>query len=283
MSDYDDSKESQQGDDLLARVRAEDAEKKRIMEEARKKFDTTADSGGEEYEYFYGDAVNPWLMIWIRPAYTMRYILDNEPWYGMFIVAILAGMGVVLANHFVIASEYNSDFQLVPILVFTLSSGGIAGLVGAFFWGYVVQWIGTVMGGKGSSSDVIAAMAWSRIPEVVLLIYALVLITFFMQEDYFIAGLGDDELSWDVMWIWLQEIPVLSFVFTMFVCSVWGIFIRVRCLAEAQQYTTIQAFFNLAIAWGVVVGFLSVLFRLIPGEIGMVLAQYLNQYVFMML
>lgn len=202
------------------------------------------------------EKINPWLSIWIQPRYTMRKILDGNRG-PVILLAALGGIADSLAR----ISEkngygYNS---LLGILSMSIVSGIIGGIIGVYIISGLLRLTGRWIGGKGSYEEILTAIAWSNVPTIwSLLIWFLGIVVFginFFKDASMVleASVFLNILSW-----------LFSTLFLLI--GVWSIFISVKCIAEAQQFSSWMAVLNYVLAFLVIfipVLVLVMLFRVV--------------------
>lgn len=113
----------------------------------------------------------------------MRWILANDPNYGVMLIAILAGITALLRSSAVHGLHPLPGFvglhpvldsviaygigatPSVPMLVATIAIAGALFGVLAVYLGALLLWlIGLIAGGRGRYRDVRAALAWAFVP-----------------------------------------------------------------------------------------------------------------------
>jgi hypothetical protein len=108
---------------------------------------------------------SPWLTIWFRPRATMRAILDTELDRRLFLLVFLAAStqstGDVLMSG-QRGSSSKTNFRLGLSFVVTMLT--------VLVWAWLLGWIGRKLGGTGSTRQVRAAVAWSLVPTIALIV-----------------------------------------------------------------------------------------------------------------
>jgi hypothetical protein len=182
---------------------------------------------------------SPWQTIWTRPRDTMRSILDSDPEYLVFLLAILLGIADAIARA---STKSLGDMFTVPaVIALSVIMGPIGGLMLLYGAGAFIKWTGKFLGGQGSYVQIRAAFAWSSVP----LIWGLLL---------WIPGIamfGDE--------VFTRETPRIDSNFGLLaaytgwnmlhvVAFVWSFVIFLKCLAEAQQYSMWRALLNVLLS-----------------------------------
>lgn len=103
----------------------------------------------------------PWITALFQPRAIMRSIQSGELEYSALMMAILTGMaqGVILF----VTPVANVRDLLIRILLAVLI-GGSLGVAWLGVGGYLLQRVGSRLGGRAALEDVYGAMVWSAIP-----------------------------------------------------------------------------------------------------------------------
>lgn len=176
-----------------------------------------------------------WYSIWFKPRGTIRAIVDQNPDYGVIILAIISGVARFLDR----ASERSlgDSMELGWLLVMAVVTGGIAGILGLYIGGAFLRWVGSWLGGVATTKEVRTALAWSSIPDVLLFlgfggIIALTGAEWFKSSPTFTA------LSLVLLAL---MIPVGLFILVM------RIFLVIKCLAEVHRFSAWKGLFTIVI------------------------------------
>jgi hypothetical protein len=175
------------------------------------------------------NVVNPWLNIWVRPRGTIRQIVDSNPDHHVMLLAILSGIFRALDN----ATErgFGDDLSIFAIIIMSLVFGSIGGLVSLYVGGAVFRWSGSLFGGIAPSDYVRTVIAWSSVPDVILLLIFIPIIMVF-GADWFSSSPT-----------FLEENEVLNFLliggvaFLGLALVLWRAFLFVKCLSEVHQFS----------------------------------------------
>lgn len=186
----------------------------------------------------------PWLTILIQPRKTIHKIVDSDPQRYVVILAILAG----IANAFSQSRDVTGDsLPLSLVLLFIIGAGALGGLLGLWISGGILTWTGEWFGGKASSEYVRAAMAWSAVPAILSLFFALPALLLY-QNNLFTADLTGVENN---------PFPYLQYVIFRFILVVWWYVLFWLCYAEVEQLSLPKAFLAIITPWAIL---LAVLF-----------------------
>lgn len=175
------------------------------------------------------NVVNPWFSIWVRPRGTIRQIVDSNPDHHVLLLAILSGIFRALDN--ATEQELGDDLSILAIIVMSLVFGSIGGLLSLYVGGAVFRWSGSLFGGVAPSEHVRTVIAWSSVPDVVLLIIFIPIIIIF-GSDWFSSSPT-----------FMDESEILSFLlvgglaFLGLALVLWRAFLFVKCLAEVHKFS----------------------------------------------
>jgi len=196
----------------------------------------------------------PWLTIWVKPRQTIRRIIESDPKHQVVILAMLAGVSRALDRA---ASRNAGDALSLPvILAICVVAGPIGGLPSLYIAGALLRWTGSWLGGKASSEEVRAAIAWSSVPMICTLplwIPKLVL----YRNELFQSSMPR------VQAIPLLALPLLGFVAIEITVTIWAFVVLLKCLGEVHGFSAWRALVALTLAFLIVfvpVFLLAVLF-----------------------
>ncbi len=119
--------------------------------------------------------------------------------------------------------------SLTSLLLLCVIGGGIVGIISLYIGGEFFRWVGSWLGGKATAQDVRAAIAWSSVPDLILLAIYIPIIMIF-GRNWFISSTE-----------WMS--PVLAFVVFATIAPIglilliWRFVLFVKCLAEAHQFS----------------------------------------------
>lgn len=175
-----------------------------------------------------GKPLNPWLTIWIWPRRTIRQIIDADPSYQFVLLIILQG----IARGLDVSSNRNlGDTMSLPgILLLSAIMGPIGWLIGVYIWGTLLRWTGSWLGGEADSADVRAAIAWSGVPAIAILLLWIPIVTL-SRGEIFSSSLPIVEAHP------LLALPLLGFLLIQIALSLWILGLSVLCLAEVHRFS----------------------------------------------
>ncbi len=170
---------------------------------------------------------NPWLSMWVRPRGTLRRILDADPHRRVLLLAVLAGISEALSR--AEGRSLGDALSLSALLPLAALAGAIGGVVGIFFWGWLIGLTGRWIGGQARAFQLRCAVAWGAVPLVWgLLLYAIELPLF-----------GHEMFEGDMVRIESDPGLLLSYLgikIVQVVIGVWSAVLIVRGVAEAQGF-----------------------------------------------
>jgi signal peptidase I len=107
---------------------------------------------------------SPWLTIWLRPRNTIERILAGNPKYHVLRLAVLASASTIV-------SQFIANGLVIPLLdwrvIASVALGGVALCFAGFYLSALfLRWIGNLLGGRASTVQLFAALAWGSAPRV---------------------------------------------------------------------------------------------------------------------
>ena len=173
------------------------------------------------------NSISPWRDIWFRPRRAIGYVVDTNPEYFMFALAI--------ATTFVRAIQKSSNDSLgdksdLPTMIVTWTFAAfLMGPLGLLINGAIAHWTGKKLGGKcEDAARVRAALAWGAVPYLLTLIplgclYALMGFEMFTTATPKLDSAGDATLFVIIgltvlnivfyVWSWITSSHALGQVF----------------------------------------------------------------------
>lgn len=125
----------------------------------------------------------PWLTIWSAPRKTIRAIVDSDPTRHVLLLAAIAGVAGALNR----SSNDNGIGNILPtwgVVLVVVVLGPLGGLLSLYVGGAILRWIGSRLGGRASSEEVRAAIAWSALPRIAVLVLWLPYLTLYGTEVF---------------------------------------------------------------------------------------------------
>jgi hypothetical protein len=191
--------------------------------------------------------LNPWLSIWVRPRATLRYILQTDPttfvfalcFFGSMVEALDRASGRSLGDHI--------PFPFVLLLC--VLSGGVGAVLTLAVGARLLCWAGHSLGGEGTLTDVKAALGWSNVPNLVVLLLWLPLLALIGPEMF---TTSTPRLDANPV---LALLPLVTGLLQIMV-AMWAFVIYLKCLAEAHRFSAWRALGASIFAFFIVVAIL---------------------------
>ncbi len=180
-------------------------------------------------------------MVWTRPRYVIRYLLQVEP--DKYVLPLLMLMGV--SNALEKAAEKHSGDAMGPagIVLIALVGGPLGGIFSGYVCSGLLSFTGRWLGGEAEGYQLRTVQAWASVPAICIVLLLPAELLFFGGE-LFSAHQPTMKASEDL---------VLEFGLAKAVLVVWSVVLFVGGLAEAQQFSVGKALLNLLLAVGIVV------------------------------
>ena len=167
-----------------------------------------------------------WVSIWVSPRRTIRQIVDHNPSQSVYLLSALAGIYRFLNQA---AKRSLGDYMsLGEILVLAILLGSLLGIFLVFVGAELFRWVGSKLNGQATATQVRAAMAWSSIPEIVLLLLFCPLIIMY-GRDYFSSS-----IDWMTPMIFRL---ILGVGLLGLLLLIWRAVLFVNCLAEVHEFS----------------------------------------------
>lgn len=177
--------------------------------------------------------MKPWLMIWIKPRQTIRYLQDtpSNPLI-VWILICLNGIDYSL-NQFVNQSAGDSN-PLSFIITVSLMGGPILGIILFYISTIILKWIGKWFGGKATLKQIRLAWVWSTVPNTVSLILWALQILLYGNEIFKTESPLINEQSTSLVIISVTSV----FQIILFI---WSFVIFIKVLSEVQEFSVGKA------------------------------------------
>ena len=169
--------------------------------------------------------MNPFLTIWFEPRATIRSIVDSNPKRLVLVLAVLAGTLGLLMGALQLVQQLGTVAN--RILPWAGPAGALLGVIGLYFSGAIYTWVGKWFGGDATSEETRAAIAWSKVPALVL--YAIGLVLFFA----FPMPAGRHAAF---------SMPFIIFKIISAILGVWGFVIICKALGEVNHFSAWSGF-----------------------------------------
>jgi hypothetical protein len=187
--------------------------------------------------------INPWLSMWTKPRETIRWIVKTNP--NMHIWWLAGFYGLPLLLRFAQGLSLGQDLSIFLILIVSVIFAAPVGMLGFVVMSALVYWMGKWLGGAGNYASIRAAIAWSKMPNVVVSFLWLILMGLFGAQVFF------------------ETFPLSPFTGASYVIFsavtlihtvliVWSFVLLFRALAEVQKYSVWKAIINVVLPFVVV-------------------------------
>ena len=181
--------------------------------------------------------LNPWLYIWVRPRETIRQIVDVNPSYLVTPLAVIAGISQALDR--AIGRSYGDDLPWYVLLPILLIFGGLGGIVSLYIFGAILRWVGSKLGGIATSEEVRAAIAWSNVPQIIILgldfLYLLIYRSeAFTSETPRLDALLGQNLVFSLLFLAFG----LALIVMTIMLGIWSLVILSKTLGEVHGFST---------------------------------------------
>jgi len=180
--------------------------------------------------------------MWTNPRATIQRLVDSRPTHFVLFLSAVAGFSQALDQASV--RNMGDSFEWQTIVLISAISGAFAGVLGLYVGGALLRRTGSWIGGRASTENIRAAIAWSSVPTVWALLLWLPGLAIFGQE------------------IFTTETPIINasttrlYLFGGFglfgaIIGLWAFVVFLMCLGQVQGFSTWKALGNLLISVGV--------------------------------
>lgn len=186
----------------------------------------------------------PWFSIWRRPRATIQQIVDSDP--TRFVLGLAALSGVDEALNRASGRSVGDDLDLSVILLTAVVFGSLGGILSLYIGGALVRWTGSWVGGRASSQDIRAAIAWGLVPALwvsLLWIPELLLV----GAEMFTTETPRADANASLAFI------ILGLVTIEMVGSIYAVVTVLKCLGQVQGFSAWKALGNVLLAGLVIV------------------------------
>ncbi|SDC40667.1 YIP1 family protein [Shouchella lonarensis] len=194
-----------------------------------------------------------WFRVWVQPRQVMKEELartENET--GKFIlIAIIGGFLSLFVGY-----QHLGSSMPTFLFVFLLALGGswIVGLLSLYVMSWLYKWIGSWIGGKGTSLDLRKAVVHGNLkPGIIMSVIALPFV-FMVGEAYFISTSNEHFRFIEETFTPLQVWATMALGLTQFAGLVWMIVISLHAIGEAHQFSAWKSLLMMVIMVALLVG-----------------------------
>lgn len=193
------------------------------------------------------------MSIWFHPRATIRSIVDTNPRRSVILLACISGIYQTLDR--MTKQGAGDSMGLIEIGLIALIAGPIAGLFALFVGRFLFQLSGKIIGGKATGAEVRSALAWSSVPDSILLLLFIPYIAFLGREGFTSVEAGAELTS-------LQAAVAVFYAFVVALpLVIWKAFISVQCMAEVHQFAWWKGVLTYVIGFAIVIIPIVVLLR----------------------
>lgn len=188
-------------------------------------------------------AKNAWLNVWTNPRETIRDIVKTNPNRCFYWLCAIYG----LPTAFSVAQNYSfADFMpFWAILVASFALCTVIGAIGISITAWLLQVTGRWLGGKGKYTSIRSAIAWSNVPNIVVIAMWLVLIGVF-GDLLFMKGFEHAQFGG-------FETGLIFLVFLIqTISAIWGFIIMLSMLGEVQGFSAWMGLVNVLIPFSII-------------------------------
>lgn len=196
-----------------------------------------------DVEHINKEPLNPWFSMWTRPRETIQQIIDTNPEHSVIFLAAITGFARALDQASVKHLGDSLDWTMIFLLA--VIAGVMIGILSLFISSALIRWTGSWLKGKARAQEIRAAIAWSGVPLIWMLLLWLPKLTLFGQE------------------LFTSEAPIISsdptlifilfgFVLIQITATIWSLVLFFKCLGQVQGFSAWKAVGNTVLAWIIV-------------------------------
>ncbi len=179
--------------------------------------------------------VNPWVSMWRSPRETIRSIVEHNPRLGFGVLSFLYGLLLIL---YVIPNA----FLVTPLFFLgALIAAPFLGVITFLVMSGLLFVVGKWLGGKSSFLALRAAVSWSHVPSVFLLLVLTIFLIVFRKMVFCVDCA-------DIVVTRFDLIVLLSFSLIQSILGFWVVVLLILSIAEVQEFSIGRAFCNFLIA-----------------------------------
>lgn len=166
--------------------------------------------------------------MWTQPRATIRFIVHENPRYGVLYLAIAYAMQNLfyLCNLYSAGLHFTSFVVMLGILVFS----PIFGMLWLYFSGWILHFTGRWLGGSAPAIHLRSAIAWSQVPAFISVAMWIILWMVRPGSVFVLGSLGSS----------LIIVNLVSFIL-----GIWSFILLIQSLCEIQGFTLLRSLFNI--------------------------------------
>lgn len=183
--------------------------------------------------------INPWVTMWTKPRATIQQIVDTNPERLVLVLAAIAGFSKALDR----ASMRSMGDKLEWPIIFLIAAiaGPIGGIISLYIGSALIRWTGNWIGGKSTSENIRAAIAWSSVPTIWALVLWIPELVLFGQELFTTETPNiDANVS--------LALVLFGFAAIEITIGVWAFIVLLKCLGQVQGFSAWKALGNLILS-----------------------------------
>ena len=116
---------------------------------------------------------SPWISIWLSPRQTIDYILATEPRRFVWLLAALGTIASIYSQ--ALALGFLEGMAGWRVWLCFLAGGALIGILFVYLNALILRGVGSLIGGRASTLELRAVLAWSAVPAILGLVIAMLL------------------------------------------------------------------------------------------------------------
>lgn len=187
--------------------------------------------------------LNPWISIWTAPRETIRSIVNFNAKMGFIILSFLHGLPTLFYS----AQDLSMGniYSLLAIIVGAIVLATFIGMLSITIGSALILWTGRWIGGTATYYPVRAAVSWSNVPNIIVILTWLLSI-FYFREQVFLKGFQQTDFTGTAF-------AVMAVIFIVqTVMSIWSLVILVKGVAEVQGFSAWKGLLNVLIPFFII-------------------------------
>ena len=176
---------------------------------------------------------SPFLSIWVKPRGTIRNIIETDPTKYVTVLAMIAGLGEAL--NWASSRNLGDSIPLAVLLILCVLLGPVGGLVSLYIGGALYRWSGSWLGGKASSEEVRAAIAWSFVPTIFTMPLWIPELLIFGEET-FTSSTPRMDANPFLAWV------LIGFAVIKLIGVTWAFVVLLKTLGEVHRFSAWKAY-----------------------------------------
>jgi len=171
--------------------------------------------------------------MWISPKQTILTIVEENPSRGVYLLATF----LALENFFFYANMWSLGLNahFLALVVIGIAISPFLGYFWILIMGHVFYYTGRWMKGAAPVEHLRAAVAWSKIPAIGILLSWMCILAIAPEEAFIYSGGGNP---------YVLIFNVLNLIF-----AIWSIWILFEAIREVQQFSVGRTIANILLSW----------------------------------